>query len=89
MRFETKLAYRHLVSGGGQTLLTVAAVAIAVTVIIFINTLITGVQTRILKDLLGQLAHINIKAPRPRAEDLIGSGWRARSARQLLPPFRF
>lgn len=70
MRFEAKLAYRHLVSGGGQTLLTVAAVAIAVTVIIFINTLITGVQQRILKDLLGQLAHINIKAPNPAPKTL-------------------
>ena len=61
MRFETKLAMRHLISGGGQTLLTVAAVAIAVTVIIFIQTLITGVQARIFKDLLGSLPHITVK----------------------------
>jgi lipoprotein-releasing system permease protein len=61
MRFETKLAVRHLISGGGQTLLTMAAVAMAVTVIIFINTLITGVQERILKDLLGALPHITVK----------------------------
>ena len=42
LRFEFKLAWRHLVSGGGQTLLTVCAVAIAVTGIIFIQTLITA-----------------------------------------------
>ncbi|MDX1931757.1 MAG: FtsX-like permease family protein [Capsulimonadales bacterium] len=61
MRFETQLAIRHLAHGGGQTALTVAAVAMAVTVIIFINSLITGVQERILKDLLGSLPHITVK----------------------------
>ena len=65
MRFESKLAWRHLVSGGGQTVLTVFAVAIAVAVIIFIQTLITGVQRRFIGDLVGSLAHVTIKAPDP------------------------
>lgn len=65
MRFELKLAWRHLVSGGGQTVLTVLAVAIAVTVIIFIQTLITGVQERFVNDLVGPLPHITVKAPDP------------------------
>lgn len=70
MRFELKLAWRHLVSGGGQTLLTVFAVAIAVTVIIFIQTLITGVQLRFVGDLVGPLAHITIKPKDPVPDTL-------------------
>jgi lipoprotein-releasing system permease protein len=65
MRFEFNMAMRHLVSGGGQTWLTISAVAIAVAVIIFIQTLITGVQQRFLKDLVGSLPHITVKAPDP------------------------
>lgn len=70
MRFETKLAWRHLVSGGGQTILTVFAVAIAVTVIIFIQTLITGVQKRFVGDLVGPLPHVTVKAPDPLPKTL-------------------
>jgi lipoprotein-releasing system permease protein len=66
MRFEISLAYRHLRSGGSQTWLTVAAVAIAVTVIVFIECLLTGVQGRILGDLLGSLPHVTIKPPDPK-----------------------
>jgi len=65
VRFESTLAWRHLVSGGGQTVLTVLAVAIAVTVIIFIQTLITGVQQRFVNDLVGPLPHVTVKAPDP------------------------
>ena len=70
LRFEFKLAWRHLVSGGGQTLLTVSAVAIAVTVIIFIQTLITGVQQRFVGDLVGPLSHVPIKLPDPVPDNL-------------------
>ena len=70
MRFETKLAWRHLVSGGSQTVLTVFAVAIAVTVIIFIQTLITGVQRRFIGDLVGPLPHITVKPPDPLPQTL-------------------
>jgi ABC-type transport system, involved in lipoprotein release, permease component len=70
MRFEIKLAYRHLVSGGGQTALTVAAVAIAVTVIIFIQSLITGVQRRFINDLVGSQPHVTVKRPDPAPDSL-------------------
>jgi lipoprotein-releasing system permease protein len=74
MRFETKLAWRHLVSGGGQTVLTVFAVAIAVTVIIFIQTLITGVQQRFVNDLVGPLPHITVKPRDPSPTSLDQAG---------------
>jgi hypothetical protein len=44
VRFETQLALRHLFSGGGQTLLTVSAVAAGVIIVIFITSLIFGLQ---------------------------------------------
>lgn len=66
MRFEATVATRHLVSGRGQTLLTVGAVAIAVTVIVFITSLIQGLQARIVNDLIGSLPHVTVKpAERP------------------------
>ena len=63
MRFELKLAYRHLVKGGGQTLLTVGAVAIAVTLIVFMQSLMAGVQAKTISDLAGSLAHVTVEPP--------------------------
>ena len=44
LRFEATVAYRHLRSGGGQTLLTVSAVAVGVIAIVFITALIFGAR---------------------------------------------
>lgn len=63
MRFEITLAYRHLRHGSGQTLLTVGAVAIAVAVVIFMQSLLAGVSAKSLNDLAGSLAHITVKPP--------------------------
>lgn len=69
MKFELTLAYRHLRYSPGQTLLTVMTVAISVTVMIFLNSLILGLQNRILRDQIGALPHLTIKMAekRPRA----------------------
>lgn len=65
LRFETMLALRHLRHGGGQTWLTMAAVASAVTVMVFVNSLVLGVQQRILNDMISQIPHISVVvAPR-------------------------
>lgn len=65
MSFTLRIAIRHLTSGRGQTALTVAAVAVAVTVVIFITSLIDGLQRRLLKDTIGALPHVTAK-PRER-----------------------
>lgn len=65
MRFEALLAWRYVTSSRGQTGLTVAAVAAAVCLIVFINCLLLGVQTRFINDLIGSLAHISVKVPDP------------------------
>jgi len=65
LRFEAFLAWRYVTSSRGQTGLTVAAVAAAVCLIIFINCLLLGVQSRFINDLIGSLAHISVKVPDP------------------------
>ena len=47
IRFELRLALRHLRSGGGQTLLTVSAVAVGVIIVIFITALIFGLRQKL------------------------------------------
>lgn len=63
MRFETTLALRHLRSGGGQTVLTVSAVAAGVVVIIFISSLIFGLRQQTTEILTDILPHITVTVP--------------------------
>lgn len=70
MRFETFVAARYLRSSPGQTLLTVGAVAIAVTVVVFINSLIDGLQVRLLNDNVGSIPHVTVRVPPPDPEPL-------------------
>src|SRR5213593_1188274 len=60
LRFEATLAYRHLRSGGGQTLLTVSAVAGGVIVIVFITSLIFGLRQRISELITDLLPHVTV-----------------------------
>ncbi len=76
MRFEVAVATRHLVAGKGQTVLTVAAVAVAVTVIIFITSLIQGLQTRLVNDFIGSLPHVTVKPAERRPRPLAATGAR-------------
>jgi lipoprotein-releasing system permease protein len=70
MRFELQVALRHLKSGGGQTVMTVSAVATAVLIIIFITSLIKGVQQRFFGDLIGSIPHITVEAREPQPQTL-------------------
>lgn len=69
LRFETQLALRHLASGGGQTLLTVSAVAAGVIIVVFITSLIFGLQDRLTELLTEAIPHVTIlvEEPEPRA----------------------
>lgn len=66
LRFEATLAFRHLRAGGGQTALTVSAVAAGVIVILFISSLIFGVQRQITTLLTDILPHITVTVPEPK-----------------------
>jgi lipoprotein-releasing system permease protein len=70
MGFETMLAWRYVITSRGQTALTVAAVASAVCLIIFINCLLIGVQARFIRDLIGAIPHVTVKAPDPDPQPL-------------------
>lgn len=71
-RFEVKLALRHLMTGGGQTLLTVGAVAAGVIVIIFLTALIFGIRARLTRTLTESISHVTVRVrdlePVPLAE---------------------
>ncbi|HEY6414503.1 MAG TPA: FtsX-like permease family protein [Edaphobacter sp.] len=60
-RFEVKLALRHLMTGGGQTLLTVGAVAAGVIVIIFLTALIFGIRARLTTMLTESIPHVTLR----------------------------
>lgn len=64
------LAWRYVITSRGQTGLTVAAVAAAVCLIIFVNCLLIGVQARFVRDLIGAIAHITVKVPDPDPQPL-------------------
>jgi lipoprotein-releasing system permease protein len=83
MRFEAMLAWRYVITSRGQTALTVAAVAAAVCLIIFINCLLIGVQARFIRDLIGAIAHITVKVPDPDPIPLAGPGYAVQVEKQL------
>lgn len=63
IRFEGQLAWRHLRSGGGQTWLTIAAVASGVIIVIFIMGLIFGLQRRLTALLTDAIPHVTVQVP--------------------------
>jgi lipoprotein-releasing system permease protein len=67
LRFELRLAARHLRCGGGQTLLTVSAVAAGVIIVIFITALIFGLRQKMTVLLTEAIPHITlqVKAVQP------------------------
>jgi lipoprotein-releasing system permease protein len=60
-RFEARLALRYLVTGGGQTLLTIGSVAAGVIVIVFLTSLIFGIRAKLTKMLTESMPHVTVK----------------------------
>ncbi|NLO79068.1 MAG: ABC transporter permease [Xanthomonadaceae bacterium] len=63
MPFAWVVAVRFLREGRFQTLLIVGGVALGVAVIVFITTIINGLQARVIEDTLGSQAHIVVRPP--------------------------
>src|SRR5258708_7799391 len=82
LRFEATVAYRHLRSGGGQTLLTVSAVAVGVIAIVFITALIFGARELTSNLLTDLLPHVTVTPlepePAPLETAVGGQGSRVR-----------
>ncbi|HKD59404.1 MAG TPA: FtsX-like permease family protein [Terracidiphilus sp.] len=60
-RFEARLALRYLMTGGGQTLLTIGSVAAGVIVIVFLTSLIFGIRAKLTKMLTESMPHVTVK----------------------------
>ena len=73
LRFEFQLALRHLLSGGWQTLMTIGAVAAGVIIVIFITSLIFGLQVMMSDLLTDSIPHVIVRVedPKPRVIDSI------------------
>lgn len=66
------LALRILRDARMQSLLIVAGVAMGVTVMVFLSSLITGLQVSLLDKTLGAQAHVIIRPAEERARPLLG-----------------
>src|SRR5579872_3430087 len=66
IRFETKLAVRHLVRGRVQTWLTIAAVSTGVTVIVFIASFTFGLRDYAESVVSDLMPDITIQAQKPK-----------------------
>lgn len=73
-RFEFLLALRHLFSGGLQTLLTISAVATGVTIVIFVTSLIFGLQDMMSTLLTGSIPHVTVRVRDPLPQPLPEGG---------------
>lgn len=54
----------------GQTELTVGAVAVGVLLVVFLSSLINGLQTGLVEDVVGSIPHVTIEAATPGAKPL-------------------
>jgi len=70
LRFELKVAWRHLLASHGQTELTVGAVAVGVLLVVFLSSLINGLQIGLIEDVVGSIPHISVQAATPSARPL-------------------
>lgn len=64
MPFEWFVALRYMRDAKGQTVLILAAVAVGVSVIVFLSALIGGLQASLIDKTLGSQPHITLRVPR-------------------------
>ncbi|NNE66562.1 MAG: ABC transporter permease [Pyrinomonadaceae bacterium] len=69
-RFEFQLALRHLLSGGSQTLLTISAVGAGVIIVIFITSLIFGLEEMMTNLLTESIPHVVVQVKDPKPDGL-------------------
>jgi lipoprotein-releasing system permease protein len=77
--FTLSVALRQLAHNRGQTLLTIGVVATSVTLIIFISSLINGLQVRIVTNVTDSIPHVRIM-PEERQPEALWNAPRAAGA---------
>lgn len=70
MPFEWFVAIRYMRDAKGQTALILAAVAVGVSVIVFLSALISGLQASLIDKTLGSQPHITLRVPREQPRPL-------------------
>jgi lipoprotein-releasing system permease protein len=81
--FEWFLALRYLRDGKGQTALILSAVAVGVSVIVFLSALIGGLQASLIEKTLGSQPHVTLRMPRDEARPLVEPTEAVAIARQV------
>jgi lipoprotein-releasing system permease protein len=84
MRFEFAVAWRYFLSGRSQTLLTVAGVTVGVTVLVFISALVDGLARTMIAQVLGTVAPVVVRPPRPQPRVIPPPGGESRAANREL-----
>ena len=72
MPFPWFVALRYMRDARGQTALILAAVAVGVSVIVFLSALINGLQASLIANTLGSQPHITVRPAREAARPLVG-----------------
>ncbi len=89
MPFEWFVALRYMRDAKAQTALVLSAVAIGVTVIVFLSALIGGLQKSLIDKTLGSQPHVTLRTPRDEARPLVeGTAERAIARRVEESPQR-
>ena len=71
MPFEWFVALRYMRDARGQTALILGAVAVGVSVIVFLSALIGGLQRSLIAKTLGSQPHVTVRVPREVARPLV------------------
>lgn len=85
MPFAWFAAWRYLRTDKAQTALVLAAVAVGVSVIVFLSALIGGLQASLLDKTLGSQPHVTLRRPREAARVLVEETDAAVIARRRQP----
>jgi lipoprotein-releasing system permease protein len=83
MPFEWFVALRYMRDAKAQTALILAAVAIGVSVIVFLSALINGLQQSLIEKTLGSQPHITLRIPRAAPQPIVAPGPTRAIARRL------
>ncbi len=83
MPFEWFVALRYMRAAKGQSALILAAVAVGVSVIVFLSALISGLQTSLIDKTLGSQPHITLRSPREAVRPLAQASERLAIARSV------
>lgn len=85
MPFQWFVALRYLRDAKGQTALILSAVAVGVSVVVFLSALINGLQSSLIESTLGSQPHVTLRVPREAPRPLVEPTAQRAVARLIQP----